>query len=110
MTNIIKEIYRGKMSPNSMLDWGFDWADEGANDGSDTDSGWLQGDTISDSSWDYSGPDAVLNLGTESNDTTTTGVILSAGTENMVYKVTNHITTSSGLEDDRTIEIRIVQR
>lgn len=99
--------------PDAVLNYGHDWADGGDNDGSATDSGWLQGDTISDSSWTVStitGDAAPLVEDSDSNDTTVTTIVLSGGSENCTYIATNHITTSAGYEDDRSILVRITEK
>ena len=75
-----------------------------------TDPGWLQGDTIASSSWSVSGPDALLVVDSDTNSTTVTTVYLSGGTIGVTYTVTNHVITSSGLEDDRSIRITMIPR
>ena len=96
--------------PQAVLAYGFDWADGGANDGASTDTGWLQGDTIASSSWSVTGPDAALTSSGEISSATATSVELAAGTVGRQYKVTNHITTASGYEDDRTIIVTVAQK
>ena len=97
--------------PDAVLPYSINWASEdGTNDGTSADTGWLQGDTIATSSWSIDGPDSVLVVDSDSNSTTTTTVVLSAGTPNRCYKVTNHITTAAGYEDDRSITIKVQNR
>ena len=96
--------------PDAVLSYGFDWTDGSANDGGANDSGWLQGDTISTSTWAVSGYDALLVIDSDSNTTTETSVILSGGTEKKSYDVVNHIVTAAGYEDDRTLCVRIVEK
>ena len=103
MNSVIKD-------PEAVLNYGHDWADGGANDGASDDTGWLQGSTISTSAWAVTGPDALLVVGDESNDTTTTAVVLSGGTVPYTYTVTNHIVTGAGHEDDRSITVKVVER
>lgn len=84
--------------PSAVLTWSFDWSD------------WLVGsDTIAASTWSVE-PTGELTAASGSNTTSTTTIILSAGNLRGVYRVTNHITTAGGLQDDRTITIRIGQR
>jgi hypothetical protein len=96
--------------PDAVLNYGFDWADGGANDGATTDTGWLQSDTITGSAWAVSGPDAALVVDSDTNDDTSTAATLSGGTAGRTYTVTNHITTASGNEDDRSLSIRVYNK
>ena len=96
--------------PQAVLAYGFDWADGGANDGGDTDTGWLSSDTITTSTWSISGPDALLVVDSDANDTTTTTVVLSGGTANSTYSVVNHIVTAAGYEDERSLIVKVQQR
>jgi len=86
--------------PDAVLDYGFDWSD------------WLAvGETISASEWSITlAPDAILVIDSESETTTETLVWLSGGTEGQLYGLTNHITTSAGREDDRSLRVRIRER
>lgn len=85
--------------PQAVLDYSFDW------------SAWLAGqDTISASSWSVDGSDAALVIDSTDFTVLSTTVWLSGGTVNRTYKVTNHITTVGGREDDRTLLIKVKQR
>lgn len=81
--------------PDAVLDYHIDW------------SKWLDGDTISASTWD-----APTGITIDSSDfTSTTAVVwLSEGTEGSTYKVVNSITTSDGRSDDRTLFINVRER
>jgi len=103
MNSVIKD-------PQAVLNYGYDWADGGANDGASTDTGWLQSDTITASTWSITGPDSTLLQDSDANDTTTTTVVLSGGTANRTYTVTNHVTTAAGYEDDRSITVKVQER
>jgi hypothetical protein len=81
--------------PNDVLDYGVDW------------SQWLDGDTITASSW--SAPIGIT-IDSESNSTTATTVWLSGGTPHVTYEVVNHITTAAGREADKTLRIKVMQR
>ena len=97
--------------PQSVLSYSINWASEdGTNDGTAADTGWLQGDTIATSAWAVTGPDTVLVEGTNSNSATVATVTLSAGTVNRKYTVTNTITTTGGFTDERSITIMVRQR
>lgn len=94
---------RVRKDPDAVLDYGFDW------------SAWLRQnngsvDSITDSSWTVDGPDSDLTAGDDWVDTGVTGVWLSGGTVGATYRVTNHIITAAGREDDRTLAVRIEQR
>lgn len=97
--------------PQSVLSYSINWASEdGTNDGTAADTGWLQGDTIATSAWAVSGPDAVLVEGANSNSTTVATVTLSAGTVSRDYTVTNTITTAGGFTDERSLTIKVRNR
>lgn len=90
MTNIFTK------DPDANLDFQWDWSD------------WLEdGETISD--YDLTVP-AGLTLGTNSNTTTAVTAFLSGGTVDAGYKITCHIETSAGREDDRSIYINVRER
>ncbi len=77
--------------PQAKNDYGYDWTK------------WLAGDTISSSTW-ASAPTGL----TQSNptaSTTNTTVWLAGGTVDTVYRVTNHIVTAAGRENDETFRI-----
>lgn len=82
--------------PDATLDYGFDWSD------------WLAtAETISASTWTV--PTGITKV-SDSRSTTMTTIWLSGGTVNTDYSVINHITTSAGRVDDRTILIKVRQR
>lgn len=82
--------------PDASLDYGFDWSD------------WLDtGETILSSLWTVD--DGLTGSG-ESNDDTSTTIWLTGGTDGEDYKAVNHIVTSAGREDDRTITIKVRSR
>lgn len=83
--------------PDAVLDYGFDWSD------------WLAaGETIVSSAWAADSSDITIDSDTF-GDTSAT-VWLSGGTVGTEYKLTNHIVTSAGREDDRTIVIKAKER
>jgi hypothetical protein len=82
--------------PDAKLPYVIDWQD------------WLPvGDTIAASTWDI---DADLTNGTDEFTDTTATILLSGGTAGESYTVTNHITTATGLEDDRSFILKIRER
>lgn len=81
--------------PGAKLPYGFDW------------SPWLGADTIAASTWSVP---AALTIAAQAFDNTTTEVVLSGGTAGEIHSCANHITTTAGFEDERTIQVRMVQR
>lgn len=79
--------------PEAVLDYQIDW------------TLWLDSDTITASEWSSSNTNIVI----DSNSFTTlkTTVWLSGGVLSESGIITNHITTTSGREDDRSIKIKI---
>ncbi len=88
--------------PNAVLDYKIDWADGGDNDGTASDPGWLQADTISASTWTV--PSGITKDSDSFSDTVTTAWI-SGGTAGEVYKLVNRIVTAGGRTEDRTITL-----
>ena len=89
--------------PDAVLDYPINWASsDGTNDGSSSDTGWLQGDTISTATFTV---DSGITKDSESNTTTTATVWLSGGTAGQRYTVTCRITTTSGRTEDQSIQI-----
>jgi hypothetical protein len=87
--------------PDAVLDYTFDW--QGSAPGP-----WLEaGETITASAW--TAPSGITVDSSTFDDTTTT-VWLSGGTEWEDYEVVNHVTTSAGREDDRTLTILVRSR
>jgi hypothetical protein len=80
--------------PNAILDYSFNWAP------------WLDGDTITASTWILESPLIAVSA-SEVFDNTTTGLFISGGTHGNDYLVTNRITTTGGLTDDRSFELRV---
>lgn len=66
-------------------------------------------ETISTSSWTVS-PTGSLVIDSDSNDTTTTTVFVSAGTRGKIYRLTNKITTSKSRTEERTLTVRVEER
>lgn len=83
--------------PDAVLDYSIDWSD------------WLPDtDTITASTYTVASDaaDAVV-VDDSSFTTTTTTVWLTGGVVGTKYTVTNHITTSAGRQDDRSLTISI---
>lgn len=81
--------------PQATLDYNLDW------------SLWLDGDTITLSTWVVESP---LVGQSESEASGTTTIFISGGTAGNNYVIANKITTASGRVDERSIELRIRNR
>jgi len=82
--------------PQANLDYQVDWSD------------WLGStDTISTSTWTV--PDGIVEE-SDSNTTTTATIWVSGGTLGETYDLVNHIVTTEGREDDRTIHLKLVDK
>ena len=81
--------------PQAVLDYVNDW------------SAWLDGDTITASTWTAA---TGITVTASTNTTTTATVWLSGGTLGEYYRIVNHITTAAGRQDDRTIVIQMVAK
>ena len=81
--------------PDAVLNYSIDWET------------WLSSDTISTSSWTV---DTGITKDSDSNTTTATSVVVSAGTAGTTYELTNSVVTAAGYEDDRTIRINVQER
>ena len=100
-------IFKKQKSDSDELDYSFNYA---AADGTNTagGTGFLQGDTITTSTWTIEGNDAILTLGTASKSNTATSTVLVGGTEGLTYRVKNLILTVGGDKKERTLHIEIV--
>lgn len=82
--------------PEAVLVYGFDWTD------------WLgDEDSIVTSTWTG---DEGITLGYDEIDENVTRVVVSGGTDKSNYRITNHIVSSLGLEDDRSILLKVRHR
>ena len=84
--------------PDAVLDYAVDW------------TAWLSdGETITASTWTV--PDGITETTPAPSFTDTAATIwLTGGTVGQSYSVTNHITTSQGRQDDRSLNIRVANR
>lgn len=83
--------------PNASLDYQVDWSD------------WLGADVITASTWTIA-PAGGLTTATPSFTNVTAKVWLSGGVAGQVVRVTNRITTSGGRIDERSFNVRLVER
>lgn len=84
--------------PNAVLDYFVDWTD------------WLgEAETITASSWTVAA--GITQTTPAPSFTSTRATIwLTGGTAGVHYRVTNHITTNQGRQDDRTIVVAVAER
>jgi hypothetical protein len=71
------------------------------------------GETITESVWTVDDADLVIGSASPHEPSILLGVCsvwLSGGVAGSKYKVKNHITTSRGLEDERTISIKVKEQ
>lgn len=78
--------------PGARKPYTIDWSD------------WLDGDTISASTWTL---DTGITNYTSSNTTTAATIWLTGGTHGTDYNVVNQITTAGGLIEQRTLKIQV---
>lgn len=86
-----------KKDPDALLDFRFDW------------TAWLAPivDTIASVAWEVS---AGLTLGTVSNTTLVATAFVSGGIEGETEVLTCRITTTGGRIDDRSVNLKILER
>lgn len=84
--------------PNATLDYAVDWAP------------WLQaGETISNSTWTV--PTGLTQATPAPSHSNGKAVIwITGGTVGESYRLTNHITTSAGRQDERSLMLEVTQR
>ena len=117
-------MFSVEKDPDADLDYAFKWASAVyPNDGTATDDGWLQGDTLATSVFVVSGPDDTMtvhdgiitdiiaedNITTVSTDTMAQFWII-GGTAGYTYTVTNRVTTAQTRTEDRSLVVKVVQR
>ena len=81
--------------PQAVLDYQVDW------------SAWLDGDTLAASTWSVP---AGLTKADEDFDDSTATIWLSGGTAGSAYRLTNHITTTAGRQDERSLTITVREK
>lgn len=82
-------------SPAGILDYQIDWET------------WLNGDTISTSTWTVQ---SGITKVTDTKGTYTTTIWLSGGTIGQRYTVTNHIVSAAGREEDQSLVVYITEK
>ena len=91
--------------PSAIVDYTFDW-----NDGY-LDSTSSPAETISTSTWAISPADSPgMTVSSNSKTATTATAFFTGGVVGNVYLATNHITTTGGRTDERTLTIRVGDR
>jgi len=82
--------------PDASLPYKIDW------------TAWLAGATISQSSWTVPAP--LTGSGQSIESGTKTVIMLAGGVAGTTYTVTNRISATDGRVDDRSFELRVVER
>lgn len=97
--------------PNAVLDYSVDWKHKTAGSRTSGNAdGWLgSGETITTSTWTVAAG-LTQTTPTPSNVDGKTTVWLTGGTAGTSYRVTNHITTSTGRQDERSLQINVTER
>ena len=104
--------------PNAVEPYFIVWCSkDGTNDGTPSDTGELQGATISTSAWtvpsgiteDSSNTGAITIAGISYGVNTVATIWLSGGTAETDYDLLNRITTSDSRTLDKTITVRVRQ-
>jgi hypothetical protein len=80
--------------PNSTIDFEIDW------------NQWLNGDTVSVSTWEVPAAFTIQSEGVTSN---VTRAFLTGGTAGSDYTITNRITTPGGRIEDRSVLVQVRQ-
>ena len=102
--------------PNAVDFYHIVWCSEdGTNDGGASDTGELQGATISTTTWtvpagitkDADNKSALTMRGVSYDANTVTSILLSSGTAGLDYELLNRITTSDSRTLDKTITIMV---
>lgn len=95
--------------PEAVLDYSVDWKHKtpGSRVAGNAD-GWLgAGETIVASTWSVP---AGLTKNTDANADGKATVWITGGLPGTSYRVTNHITTSAGRQDQRSLQINATER
>lgn len=83
--------------PSAVLDYAIDW-----------ESQYLEGDYLVESSWSVE-PDDVQVVGA-SFDHGSSCVKVAGGLPGRIYRLSNHVVTAAGREDQRSIVLRVEAR
>ena len=81
------------------LDYLIDWSD------------WLEtSDALDTATWTITGDDEVLERTDDYVNATATSIWVQGGTAGVVYNASVHVVTTGGREDERSIDIRVLER
>jgi len=83
--------------PSAVLDYAIDWGRD-----------YLDGDTLTASDWVV--VPSGLEIISSTFDTQISQLTLGGGVAGGVYRVSNHVTTSDGRQDNRSLVIRVEAR
>jgi hypothetical protein len=88
--------FAAEKDPNAVLPYTVDWSD------------WLVGSDVIASHTVT--PAAGITKDSSSDTDTTVTAVMSGGTAGSSYEVVYHVTTTNGLQDDRTLTLYVEQR
>lgn len=86
--------------PDATLDYAVDWGTD-----------YLSGEALATSDWsvDPTEPGGVA-IASNAFDLLTTSVTVAGGNNGHIYRLTNHVTTTNGRDDSRSIMLRVEKR
>ena len=86
--------------PDATLDYAVDWGTD-----------YLSGEALATSDWsvDPNEPGGVA-IASNAFDLLTTSVTVGGGMNGHIYRLTNHVTTTNGRDDSRSIMLRVEKR
>ena len=92
-------FFTGEMDPDAVLDFVIDWSDFLPAD-----------DTIETSTWTSLNEELVVDSNSHTDTAATVWLSMTAGVPSAKYTVTNHIVTTDGREDDRSLTIKCKEK
>ena len=86
--------------PDATLDYAVDWGTD-----------YLSGDALTTSSWSVepAAPGGIAIV-SDAFDLLVATVTVSTGAPGQIYRLTNHVTTTDGRDDSRSIMVRVEKR
>ncbi len=86
--------------PDATLDYAVDWGSE-----------YLSGETLATSGWTVEPVETGgLTLASSAFDLLIATATVSGGKTSKIYRLTNHVTTTTGRDDSRSIMLRVEKR
>lgn len=100
--------FPSEKDPDAVKPYYVDWEDYLENGETISTSVWLI-EGIAEGTWPTGSPNdsETLAIDSKSNTTTRATIWLSGGIIDTDYEITNRITTTGGITDDRTVKLRV---